>query len=177
MDLQSTTILQVLATSSRRVKKLEALHGWSWSPRHDDWETSYSSLRAWLQQNRLYPSRDSKDRNEKTLANWVKKQRQAYTKSYDMNLSESRVKALLELRNWTFPAPTVCWAKMFAALRHHTKTKNNLPSPLATVRWKKQWLPIGAWFFAQRGGNRIYKLGTVSQMEALEKWQRSLKED
>jgi len=79
-----------------RVKKLEALPSWRWRDA-PSWDDHYDTLLDWTGT----PKQNATDPEERLLAHWVNKQRQAFAKGA---LEDDRVDVLEELPTWT-------WAK------------------------------------------------------------------
>ena len=64
--------------------------------------TFFNSLKVRLSQGRGYPSRYAKQNDEKTLANWVNTQRQAYRGKNRLLLTKGKISKLLTLPDWKF---------------------------------------------------------------------------
>lgn len=87
--------------SKERVVRLEALNGWTWDPRSDDWEERFEILQAFVSRTGHAKVPDNHTEAGIALGKWVGKLRKAKKNG---TLSESRSQRLEALPGWTWSA-------------------------------------------------------------------------
>lgn len=88
--------------SSMRIVALERLSHWSWDPFEEIWQEKYYELKIFLKASYgIMPSQYSPNQVEKTLGQWVNKQRISYKKG---TLPPERFEALMMLKGWRWSA-------------------------------------------------------------------------
>lgn len=82
--------------SKNRIKQLEAILEWSWSPYHQQWDSKYQGV---LKSSRMggLPPQHSKNKEERHLSQWISQQR---TKQREGKLSQERIKQLEQIPGW-----------------------------------------------------------------------------
>jgi len=87
--------------SKERIKQLEALPGWSWTPKQDEWEQKFAQLQKYVRSfgNAKVPDQYKVDGIQ--LGKWVGKQRQKHKAG---NLLPELVARLESLNGWTWKA-------------------------------------------------------------------------
>ena len=87
--------------SKERIKQLEALPGWSWTPKQDEWEQKFAQLQKYVRSfgNAKVPDQYIVDGIQ--LGKWVGKQRQKHKAG---NLLPELVARLASLNGWTWKA-------------------------------------------------------------------------
>jgi len=90
------TSAQITITTERK-ESLEALPGWSWSPRDDEWEVMLLELKNYFYNN---SGRNKVSKKESTkLYYWCKKQKKDYSNG---DLTDHRIVNLQSLKNWVW---------------------------------------------------------------------------
>ena len=66
------------ALTDTQRQTLEQLRAWTWDPRADQWKGAFERLKVFLQRTlgSTYPKKNSKDKDEAQLGEWVRAQRE-----------------------------------------------------------------------------------------------------
>ena len=87
--------------TSERIKDLESIPGWFWEIDLDEkWQENIESVKTFVEKNEKFPSKESKDKEEKRLGRWCSTQK--YTKKGQgrCKITPERIKALESIPNW-----------------------------------------------------------------------------
>jgi superfamily II DNA or RNA helicase len=152
--------------AAERVKRLEALPGWSWGPKEDAWEKGFAALTSYL--TRTGHTRVAQGHIEcgVDLRIWIQMQRQYRRKN---KLSADRISRLGALTGWSWEPQQAAWEKGFAALIAFVGRKGNARVPRDHV---ESGIKLGSWVATQR---RFYiekrmMLERTSRLEAIPGW-------
>jgi hypothetical protein len=150
--------------SPDRIKRLEALPGWSWDQLTDKWDQTFAAVLAFRGKHNRWPSQSGSG-EERVLAIWVGMQRTGWKK--DM-LSPDRIKRLEALPGWSWDPLTDKWDQTFAAVLAFRGKHNRWPLADATGAEDV----LARWISNQR---KVWKMGELSldrikRLEALPGW-------
>lgn len=150
--------------SADKKARLEALNGWVWDPLEHQWETAYSALQQYIndQGHALVPKLFVTSEGF-PLGGWVVRQR--FKKEL---LSDDR-RARLELINsWVWDTFENKWEVGFDALQKHVQMYGNaqVPAQLKT----QDGFGLGAWVVAQRSKSDSLPADKKSRLENLAGW-------
>lgn len=137
-----------------KIKLLESLTEWNWEQDLDEqWEIKFEELKKL---NGKAQTQKTKDKKEKSLANWCCKQKINYKKN---KLSEERINLLESLTEWKWDQLDNLWYTKFEQL----KVLNGKPSK------NKQ---LGVWCQNQRADYKKDRLSEerIKMLETLEEW-------
>jgi hypothetical protein len=136
-----------------RAARLEALAGWSWTPKADSWERNFALLEAFAARERhsRVPSKTT------ALGQWVSVQRGAFRKG---QLPAEKIERLEALPGWSWNVISEQWESSFQLLQAFAKREGHARVPPNTTA-------LGRWVSTQR---QEYKKGRLSpeQVERLE---------
>ena len=154
--------------SQDRVKRLEALPGWSWDLLTEQWEEAFEHLQSYvkLHGNARVPSSYVTPDGLK-LGSWVKYQRKNKSKNL---LSQDRIERLEALPGWSWDPFTEQWEEAFEHLQSYVKQYGNarVPSNYVTPDGFK----LGSWVRNQRHNKskNLLSQDRIKRLEALTGW-------
>lgn len=96
-----------------RIKMLEALPGWSWSPKEGAWEKGFAALTSYLAREGHTRVTHGHIERGVDLRTWIQMQRQYRKKN---KLSADRISRLEAISGWSWDPQQAAWDKGFAAL-------------------------------------------------------------
>jgi superfamily II DNA or RNA helicase len=144
-----------------RVAALEAITGWSWDPRADNWQLGLTALRNYVNRegHARVPVKHVEDGFR--LGQWVGVNRNAWSRN---RLSTEREAALRAIPGWAWRSIDETWERGLANLRAFAAREGHARVP---VMHREDGFRLGSWVQEQRGE---YKRGTISdeQIVALE---------
>jgi superfamily II DNA or RNA helicase len=153
--------------SVRQIECLEALPGWSWNIRTDQWEDAFLLLERFVA--RQGHARVPKDHVEGDvrLGQWVINQRAAHNKG---QLLEPQIARLEALPGWSWESPANRWDATFAVMEQFVAREGHARVPRHHVEGDVR---LGDWLSTQQGLNRTGRLtaSRVARLEALPGWQ------
>ena len=149
-----------------RVRRLEALPGWTWDRFADRWEEGFSHLLAFVERggNSSVPSGYVKDGY--ALGKWVAVQRSQFTKQI---IAADRVARLEDLADWTWNPFDERWQQGFSELLRYIEHAGNARVP---ARHVEAGFPLGVWVANQRHARdkRWLAVDRAQRLEQLEGW-------
>ncbi len=161
--------------SQERKERLEALPGWTWDPKKDQWERGFWRLTTYVG---LHGSADVLGTYEDPedgfpLGRWVLKQRNSYSRG---RLDQERADRLASIPGWVWDTNDARWDEGFHELAGYAKmTGNTRVHP----RQRHGGFPLGQWVTVQRTN---YKKGVIPaerqrRLEELPGWSWQPHED
>ena len=158
--------------SSDRIRELEALPGWSWSPRDDDFHASLEALRRFAKRQGHARVPFAHREGEIPLGWWVDTQRQFRAHA---RLSRERARLLERVPGWTWNVPDDLFEDGLRALRSFVRRKGHARVSSTRV---ERGLRLGVWVANRRSD---HSKGTLSSrrvriLEKIPGWAWSLRE-
>ncbi|MGW0327774.1 Helicase associated domain protein [Nocardia sp. NPDC003183] len=149
-----------------REERLQALPGWSWDPRTDQWEQGFRYLIAYVEEHghplvpKPYMVGDYR------LGSWVGTQRSRYAKGA---LAEARVQRLQAIPGWSWDPDSDQWEKYFAMLSAYVEEHENARIPR---NFTVDGHLLGSWVSNQRQSLKNGKLAAdrAERLQALPGW-------
>ncbi|MBO0728377.1 MAG: Helicase associated domain protein [Acidimicrobiaceae bacterium] len=151
-----------------RRRRLEAVPGWTWDPRADDWEKGLARLQSHAQrEGHCQISPGYRDTDEFPLGQWVAVQRRRYRRR---TLDEEQRRRLEAVPGWTWNPFEDAWEEAFARLRSYVRREGHSRVPRRYC--DSDEFPLGQWVSVQRV---LYGRGTLEdgrrrRLEALPGW-------
>ncbi|WP_131804695.1 DEAD/DEAH box helicase [Mycobacteroides abscessus] len=143
--------------SAERIKRLEALAGWSWDVISAQWEKMFVevSRHAHLRGNVTFPSKDPRQV-------WVSQQRTTHLRAGTLSLE--RIKRLESLPGWSWDVISAQWEQRFAEVSRHAHLTGNVTFPSNDPRM--------LWVYTQRKSFQVNKLSAerIKRLESLPGW-------
>jgi superfamily II DNA or RNA helicase len=150
-----------------RRMKLEALPGWAWDARSNDWEDGFARMREYAEHSgdclvkAKYMSPDGF-----RLGGWVNTQRTAFTRG---SFDPERQRRLEALPGWSWDPFEDRWSSSYAILRQYTAEHGHARVPNACIY---EGIKLGQWVYLQRNA---YSEGKLSddrrqRLETLPGW-------
>jgi hypothetical protein len=155
---------------SRRAK-LEALPGWSWNPKSDQWEIAFDQLKAYSKTHgNCLVKKDLKLSNGYSLGGWVNAQRAAKDR-----LEVSRKAKLEGLSGWSWNVFDDQWENGFSQLQCYSDTNGNclVIDDLKLI----SGFPLARWVITQRTKKEEMPLSRRTKLEALPGWSWNARDD
>jgi hypothetical protein len=153
---------------AERVSRLEAIDGWTWDPRGDDWQTGLDRLRAFSERegHARVPS-DYRDADGYRLGSWVTSQRTYYKQG---KLSPDRVRQLEAVTGWQWDRREADWHERLGRLRCYVAREGYAQVP--DDYRDPDGYRLGRWVSFQRSRYRRGKLepDRADALEQLEGW-------
>lgn len=135
------------------VTQLEALPGWTWDARQDEWELRYRLLHQFVDREGHALVPQSHEEDGVALGKWVNNQRRFRREG---RLSESRQLRLESVRGWEWNVTGATWDDHFDALKRHVAEGHRIPTAQAELI---QGLRLGRWVANQR---RVFRDGRMT---------------
>ncbi|BBY41780.1 DEAD/DEAH box helicase [Mycolicibacterium celeriflavum] len=152
--------------STGRVRRLEAVKGWQWNPKADQWERGFSELLTFVAErgHALVPGAHKV--GSYRLGGWVLTQRVAFA---DGTIDPERKRRLEEVPGWSWNPHTDSWERAFGLLEQYAAEHGNARPPDS---YRVDNFGLGAWVGIQRGAQRKGKLTAerVRRLERLPGW-------
>jgi hypothetical protein len=149
-----------------RARRLEALSGWTWDSKADQWERTYTLLKQYADRHGTarVPSGYSVDGVR--VESWIRTQKSARRKG---KLNSERQLSLEKLPGWTWTPSEDDWQERYALLKEFATREGHSRVPQKHV---EQGIRLGVWVSVQR---RDALAGVMSQerrerLEALPGW-------
>ena len=136
-----------------RVRRLEAIDGWRWNPKEEQWERGFAALLNYAAEHgdALVPAAYVVDGFR--LGGWVNTQRLAH---FDGSMLPTRRKRLENVSGWTWDARAESWERAFGLVEDYVREHGNARVPDG---YRVRGFALGAWVVAQRMQR---KKGTLS---------------
>ena len=151
----------------KRVERLEALKGWTWSAAVDKWEIPFALLEQFAAEtgSALVPLDHVVD--EFTLGVWARQQRSRYRKG---RMNPEHIARLEAVPGWTWDTRDGKWERGFTALQEFVASNGHARVPSSFV---VDGFKLGQWVSVQRVEHQRGTLsaGRSAQLEALPDWQ------
>jgi len=149
-----------------QIAQLEALHGWSWTPKHDRWDRSFMALQTFVEREGHSLVPQSWVESGLGLGRWVSAQRSRYRRG---TLEPERVARLEGVLDWCWDGDEGNWQRNLAAVRRYLVREGHADVPANHV---EDDLAIGNWVTCRRAEHRKGRLssGRVAELEALRGW-------
>jgi hypothetical protein len=148
---------------------LEAIAGWTWNPRTDQWEDGYARLQAFVARkgSARVPAQFVQDGFR--LGGWVSKQRSSRS-----TLSVDRLQRLEALRGWSWDPQGDDWEDAFTKLRVFVAREGHAQVPKEHVEGGSR---LGRWVSFQRRQRSQSKLSAdrVRRLRSIPEWTWSSK--
>ncbi|RAU98777.1 helicase [Mycobacterium colombiense] len=127
-----------------RARRLEALSGWSWDTKADQWERTYELLKQYADRNGTarVPYRYCVDGIQ--VASWIGTQKGAYRKG---TLCSERQRRLEKLPGWTWTLSEDVWEERCALLEKFAAREGHTRVPQKHV---EEGIRLGIWVSVQR---------------------------
>jgi superfamily II DNA or RNA helicase len=157
--------------SKNRIRKLESIEGWTWSPLDDQWDQAFESLTCFVKRehNALVPNAHMEPPGF-ALGKWVERQRTAHRNHTLARLREIRLEKLPE---WTWEPRDARWQHGYELLIQWSRERDTSSVP---ARHLYEGFPLGDWVATQRALYRRSQLrqDRIAQLEQLKDWRWSL---
>ena len=147
-----------------QIEALEALKGWSWTPRDDEWNEAFELLEKYVLENGN--ARVADDYIASTglaLGNWVTRQRIVRNK-----LPEDKLHALEALSGWTWDAREEKWMRAYQGLVEYAKREGHSKLPFKYVT--SDGIRLGAWVLTNRGNRSTMSVQRQQLLEKIPGW-------
>jgi superfamily II DNA or RNA helicase len=149
-------------------RRLESMPGWTWNPRADKWEESFTRLLAYVEQygHAAVPSTYKCGRH--AVGTWVVTQRHRRLKG---TLDDDRQRRLEALPGWTWDPFASKWDEGFALLLAYIGQTGHAIVP-GSFKVGGDGYPLGAWVSQQRVDRNKGNLGAdrEGRLQALPSW-------
>jgi len=146
-----------------RIKRLEALPNWSWTPFADSWEEGFSHLLKFVEKNDHVRGLGRIKIDGYALGSWVKTQRL----KKDL-LSPDKVKRLEALPKWSWDVYADRWEEGFSQLNQFAKQNGHARIPRGYKT--KDGVNLATWVITQRENRVSMPPDRIKRLEALPKW-------
>ena len=148
-----------------RAKRLEALRGWTWTPKDDAWEAAFRTLGAFAEEHGHASPPKELVVDGLALGKWVSQERHRARK----RARPDRVARLESLPGWTWDTRRAKWEQRLEILRSYAREHGHALVPAAAVYGGEK---LGSWVVQQRVRHRAGRLsaGDVSLLEAIPGW-------
>jgi superfamily II DNA or RNA helicase len=143
-----------------RLRQIEALPGWTWNTRIDQWEIGYAKLTEYIKLPGSTPIKDIKGTDKfdgYPIGQWVKVQRRFHSKG---ELSADRQRRLQALPGWSWNIRSARWEEGFGVLLHYVDIYGDALVPTSHAM---DDFDLGAWVSTQRS---FYRKGVLSSDRA-----------
>lgn len=152
--------------TSEQIRSLEALPGWTWSPRDDDFQRAQTLLRAFVKRagHAAVPLRHVE--RGINLGTWVASRRADHARG---RLPRDRTRALEALRGWSWRLRDDRFEAALAALRGFAKREGHARVPYSHCEGK---IRLGHWLDSMRQAHAQGRLGRdrARRVEGLPGW-------
>jgi superfamily II DNA or RNA helicase len=158
-----------------RIRRLEALPGWTWTVYADAWEDGFLRLQGYVEREGDSRVRQVyRDGDGFRLGQWVGLQRWGYQQG---GLPRERIRRLEALPGWTWTVYADAWEDGFARLESYAQREGHsrVPAPYCN----KDGFRLGSWVVTQR---QLYLRGTLEEerrrrLEAVPGWTWTVLDD
>jgi superfamily II DNA or RNA helicase len=153
-----------------RVRRLEALPGWSWNTWDTKWDEGFRRLSQYVEQHgKAQMPQGYQDEDKYRLGSWVTTQRTAYGKG---TLSVERQCRLEELPGWSWEPGADAWEEHFVQVLDYVKKYGTSRVP---QQYKVDGFRLGGWVQKQRNNFAEGKLSADRQrrLQELPEWRWS----
>ncbi len=154
-----------------RVLELEALRGWSWDAREEQWQRGYEALLRFVRREKTadIPSKYVEDGFP--LSQWCQVQRSFYKAG---KLNNQRTKLLESVKKWTWDPHGNKWEEAFCKLKAFVAKHGH---PLVPNHFVFKDYPLGVWVANQRSFHRRGNLeqSRIAKLESLKGWEWNLR--
>jgi hypothetical protein len=150
----------------KRVRRLEALPGWTWTPDADAWEKGFARLQSYaLREGHTRVPKSYRDRDGFGLGNWLAQQRRQRA-----TLGHERARRLESLPGWAWNSRETAWDDQFARLLNYVEREGD--SRVPSSYHDRDGFRLGTWVANQRHRRRLGKLADdrARRLEALPGW-------
>jgi hypothetical protein len=154
-----------------RLQRLEALPGWSWNTRTDQWEERFSFLKSFAdREGHCRVPTFYRTPGGFTLGRWVSDQRERREK-----IDPSRRKRLGELPGWSWDTVSDQWEESFSRLIMFSEREGHcrVPSDHKT----NDGYRLGTWVVGQRQAKNRMEADRRQRLEALPGWSWNTRSD
>lgn len=156
--------------SVARQQLLDALPGWSWDPKADQWEDGLRHLREYVDMHGTAGIRDDHVCNDGyRLGKWVGKQRTKWA-----TLPADRKQRLGELPGWTLDARSALWETSFTALAHYVEENGHTNPPRGLL---VNGIDLESWVRRQRRTWDQLTDERRQRLQAIPGWTRNVLDD
>ena len=100
--------------TAEEYERLDTIAGWSWDPHADAWKTNYRQVVAFCSDVGRLPMQTATDSDERDIAKWLARQRQARKLG---RLSSEQISGLEDLPGWSWDPLADAWDQNFEAVR------------------------------------------------------------
>jgi predicted helicase len=171
--------------TEEQIKLLDELPNWKWDNNlAENWNNIYIKVKKFIEENKRYPSLNSKDNYEKSLGNWIKTQKCIKRGTFkDRKLTEKQINLLNIIPNWQWnDNKDEKWNEKYIQLKEFIRKYKKYPSKSSKNEFERS---LGCWIVKQKCKKRIiskdHKL-TIEQITLLTelpnwKWDNNLDEN
>ena len=147
-----------------RIRRLETLPGWAWSPQDAEWEDGFSTFEQFIAREGQTHVPDGHQENGYPLRSWVTRQRSLYRTG---RLAPDRVARMEALPGWVWDPKDAAWEAGFASLERFVTREGH-----ARVKHShtEDGHRLGAWVNSQRTRRRDLPPRRIARLEALPGW-------
>lgn len=152
--------------SPARVAELEALPGWTWDPKEDQWNAGLGALRAYVAENGTSVVPPGTLIDDINLSDWIINRRKEFR---DQILAVDRVAELESLPGWTWDPLADQWNAGLGALRAYVADNGTSIVASGTVI---DGVNLSGWVHNRRKNfrDRILAAERVAELESLPGW-------
>ena len=140
--------------TSDRIRLLEKIPNWKWdNDLEERWMENYKQVKSFFENNGKYPSRHSKNKEEKILDKWLQNQKFAKKcKIGGYKLTPERIRFLENIPNWKWEIDlNLKWNETFNTLKSFYLKNNKYPSRYSKDKNEKI---LGIWIQNQKSAKR-----------------------
>ena len=149
-----------------RIESLETVHGWSWNPYDDAWESFYSRIfQLSNSSNGLQQDEPSAEEAEQ-IRGWKGRQRTQYFKN---ELDAEKIRRIELIPNWEWNPHESRWKLFYDALAEFAQTNGHSRPPRSLIVLDME---LGEWVKARRTEFNSGKLNSsrIQELETLPGW-------
>ncbi len=149
----------------KRIKQLEQISEWNWSPRTARWNTTYERVLAFVEKNEKFPTQYSQDEPEKILGTWIQNRRRAHRNG---TLPQRQVEKLEQISGWSWKnALTKRWQTNCEKVLAFVRKNGRLP-----YRNSEKETTLANWVHTQRENYQKKRLSQqrIERLEQIPRW-------
>jgi superfamily II DNA or RNA helicase len=156
-----------------KVRKLEAIPGWSWNPHSDQWEFFYSLLQEFVESKGHAPvsqaRKETHSQDEHRLSVWASAQRVKFNKGA---LDQDKIRKLEQVPGWTWKPVVDSWEFYFQLLQQFSSEHGHARVPQGTAAQPYKGHNLSRWVNKQRSRYNSHKLENdrIRKLESVPGW-------
>ena len=160
-----------------KIKKLEAIPGWSWDPKNETWDNMYDFLVKYQKKNNTIRVADDVQGPNGSLSTWMEKQRAKYRRGPHL-FDKDKLKQLENVPGWSWDVRDDKWTDMYDFLVKYQK-ENNTIRVADDVQGPNG--SLSTWMEKQRAkyrrGPHLFDKDKLKQLENVPGWSWDVRDD